>query len=579
MAKYPRLTKRGAVYWFRAKVPANLLSTYAPKREVVFSLKTKDYREAVERARIESVKIDQEFAAAAGRLAAPSRTTLSGTEVERLAAMHYHMRLEEDDEFRAFGTRDQPLLHNVSRQLNVNPNWQPHEIVAELGLSDREFQKSLESTDIVLSAQRSNLAKGDTSLVLDAIEDLLEQNALQLDPNSDEYRILSLAILKADVKASEAIQLRNQGRIVDTPAPPEPLFILNSTTANDMPTLSQALAEWEAQHNGPQKTAHAFRVAVGRFTSLLGDKAVSAISKADIRAFRDAMLRFPVLLTVEQRKMSVPELLRSTEGRDELKRLSPKTVNEKYLAAISAILSLCMNEAGYIEVNPCNGIRAKAESSVKPPRLLYTDDDVAIIMSFPIFTQGERPKGGAGEASKWLPLLGLFTGARLEELARLTVGDIHVEEGILYLFIRPGLNGKRVKSRSSIRKVPIHSKLVNLGFIDYINTIDHQTDLLIFPLLKSAVEQASSSWSKWWGRYARQNGMDKSKVFHSFRHTVKRKLRDAKVDKTIRDALLGHAINDVAEAYGLDQDGIGISLPILAEAIERIGYPCFENGL
>ena len=43
--------------------------------------------------------------------------------------------------------------------------------------------------------------------------------------------------------------------------------------------------------------------------------------------------------------------------------------------------------------------------------------DLRVIFSTPVFTQGERPKGGKGEAAYWLPLLALFTGARLGELA------------------------------------------------------------------------------------------------------------------------------------------------------------------
>ena len=42
----------------------------------------------------------------------------------------------------------------------------------------------------------------------------------------------------------------------------------------------------------------------------------------------------------------------------------------------------------------------------------------------------QASKGGAGEAAYWLPLLALFTGARLEELAQLRVSDLASEEGL-----------------------------------------------------------------------------------------------------------------------------------------------------
>ena len=92
--------------------------------------------------------------------------------------------------------------------------------------------------------------------------------------------------------------------------------------------------------------------------------------------------------------------------------------------------------------------------------------------------------------------------------------------------------------------------------------------------MASKADKVTAGFSKWWGRYTHDLGItDPKKVFHSFRHTVKRRLRDAKVDKTLRDAIQGHAIDDVAETYGLDEEGIGVSLPVLAEAISRLAYP------
>ena len=579
VAKHPRLTKRKAVYWFRAKVPSSLVEAYAPKREITFSLKTKEYRTAVERVRVESVKLDQEFAAATAKLAQKPRSSISDTEIERLAVIHYHRRLEADDDFRAFGTDEDELYLNIFEQLEASGiefsvGWTLEQLRADNGLSDREFTKAAEGTIWALEKCRERLARGDTSPVADYVNEILHEQGIKLDPKSIEHRKLSLAILKANVRALEAIERRNKGEVVDTPASltsavPTKVETFGNVSSGSTPSISQAFAEWRTQHNGPQKTADTFEVAVKRFVSLFGDKPVGTITKADIRGYRDAMLKFPAVMTKPQRQMAVADLIKSLEG-SETKRLAPKTVNEKYLAGLSAILTLCENEAGYIETNPCKGIRAKDDETREPTRLMYTDVDIAKIMCLPIFTEGERPLGGAGEAAKWLPLLGMFSGARLEELARLTVADIGQQDGTHYLFIRRGEGGRRVKNASSIRKVPIHSILIQMGFL----TFADQAEGRLFPLLNSKTEQASAAWSKWWGKYARANGLeDRQKVFHSFRHTVKRKLRDAKVDKTVRDAIAGHASDDIAEAYGLDHEGIGISLHVLAEAIEKISYP------
>jgi len=58
------LQRRGSSgnYYFRVRIPSDLLEVYAPKKEIVFSLKTKDPKEAKARFRVEAVRVDQEFA-------------------------------------------------------------------------------------------------------------------------------------------------------------------------------------------------------------------------------------------------------------------------------------------------------------------------------------------------------------------------------------------------------------------------------------------------------------------------------------------------------------------------------------
>lgn len=57
-----RLQKRGAVYYFRGMIPKDLHVLYG-RKEIVYSLKTKDAREARRLARQASVTIDAEFEA------------------------------------------------------------------------------------------------------------------------------------------------------------------------------------------------------------------------------------------------------------------------------------------------------------------------------------------------------------------------------------------------------------------------------------------------------------------------------------------------------------------------------------
>jgi hypothetical protein len=51
MSKMGRLVRRGNVYYHRASIPTDIKDTY-PKSEETFSLKTRDFREAVKLVRV-----------------------------------------------------------------------------------------------------------------------------------------------------------------------------------------------------------------------------------------------------------------------------------------------------------------------------------------------------------------------------------------------------------------------------------------------------------------------------------------------------------------------------------------------
>ncbi len=67
----------------------------------------------------------------------------------------------------------------------------------------------------------------------------------------------------------------------------------------------------------------------------------------------------------------------------------------------------------------------------------------------------------------WVPLIGAYTGARREEIAGLAPSDIIEVEGICCFTIEDS-ELRRIKNLSSRRLIPIHSHLIELGFLDYI---------------------------------------------------------------------------------------------------------------
>ncbi|WP_208738265.1 DUF6538 domain-containing protein [Oceanidesulfovibrio marinus] len=116
MPGHPRLFRRGAVYYHRAAIPVDIKDTY-PKTEETFSLKTKDYQDAVRKVRVAAATVDRQFDEHRRMLAQqakPPLKELSDAEIKRIGEVYYTYLLEEDEETRLKGFYDEdgPLSYD-----------------------------------------------------------------------------------------------------------------------------------------------------------------------------------------------------------------------------------------------------------------------------------------------------------------------------------------------------------------------------------------------------------------------------------------------------------------------------------
>jgi len=541
MAKHPRLhiRKNSRNYYFRAKVPIDLQEHYG-KREIAYSLRTSDPKKALEKVRIESVKFDQECAEARRKLSATKVDKLSATEIERLAAIAYYDELKEDEEKRT------------------------------TGMSDKErnaYNKLLQTLDFEF---RERIAHGDTKSIEEYAEKFLTDQGISMDKTSEGFKLFEMKLLESLGKAHQDMRERLQGQVIPTPMKPPRLTTVTAHNHGDSPTITGIHQMWAKEHlagGGPDKTVSDFATHVRRFVELHGDLPVSQINKAHVRDYKDAMLRLPSHMTGKLKGMTVSKALEHVANNPTVKTLSPRTVNDKSLGAIGAVLGWA-EENAYIDHNPASKVKVKAAKVSSTNRLPYSVEDMDIILHFPIYLDGDRPKGGCGEAAFWLPLMAAFTGARLEELGQLRVEDIREDRGVTFFDMTTVSEGQRRKTESSKRRVPVHPELIRLGLLTYAREIVSKGRL--FPALTSKQGKLTASFSQWWGRYARKHGMtDKRKVFHSFRHAAKDGFREGGVEEQISDALTGHAPRTEGRKYGSD------AYPItqLAAGMAKLTYP------
>jgi integrase len=143
----------------------------------------------------------------------------------------------------------------------------------------------------------------------------------------------------------------------------------------------------------------------------------------------------------------------------------------------------------------------------------------------------------------WLPILGLFTGLRIEELCQLHPDDLVRVEDIWCLDINEA-EGKKVKTESSRRLVPLHPFLTDeLNFPGFVAHAANARQTRIFHQLKKQSDRWSHYPSRWFSEFLKKVGLKKpgrKLAFHSFRHTFVRAGKLANVEREKIMEVVGH---------------------------------------
>ena len=156
------------------------------------------------------------------------------------------------------------------------------------------------------------------------------------------------------------------------------------------------------------------------------------------------------------------------------------------------------------------------------------------------------------DAHFWLPLIALFSGMRIEEIAQLRCRDIKQVDDIWVTDVNMS-DGKRLKNQNSQRLIPIHSELLAIGLIDHaVKTIAFGHERLWPEFKRGTYGSYSASYSKWFSHYKNRTGIaDPKKTFHSFRHTFIDRLKQLDVPDGKIQELVGHANHSITTGrYG-----------------------------
>lgn len=220
--------------------------------------------------------------------------------------------------------------------------------------------------------------------------------------------------------------------------------------------------------------------------------------------------------------------------------------------------------------NPFDDMALQSAGSEETGWLPFTVEELNKLLAGDLFKGDWRKpkKHNTATATAWCILLGLYTGARVEELCGLRCEDIREEDGIAFIAIEPHAD-RRLKTKASDRHTPIHSQLVKRGFLKYVAHVRKQGHAMLFPGLKNVRDRLSHYVSKRFGDYKIECGITRERVaFHSLRNNVVTALDTAGVAPSDIGLVVGHSRGFTLDNYSKKGPG----RKRIKEIVEMIAY-------
>lgn len=591
----------GTKYYFRQVVPEELRGRFC-RREYRRSLNTGDIRKAKRKAyKMYSMMWTMFDLIRKGDNVLNKYTR---QQLHEIADKWLRDILEEDEEKRILNSVDHEFFFTDREHEHAGKD-DDYDSVASLVQND--IRESLKSNDY----QRFyyNMEEGQTGgvyMLKTYIDNVIATNNLNFDDERD-YLLLAREIAKryddylsigkareqGDYSKEQEIMKLKYSAPIAEPGPlgtqglplcasPVQLSAPVSLYSDENnPMLSEAIKSYyKSRHYSEinNRTQEEIKPILADFLDFVGDMKLTNISIQKVREFRDAYYKVPKERRTKKYKGKPLAKIIEIAAKDKSMTCRGASATFRNLGLIKAFINWLLKQ-GYI-VNGQIGIvltadRPSSKLLANQKRDGYTTEDLKAMFNHEVYRENKYKHS----YQYWLPLLGAFTGARLNELCQMTVNDIRKSAakgdgksagGTWYIDINRN-DGKNVKTNAGVRKIPIHDELIRLGFIKYVDSRRSDKDCtLVFPELMNDRYDGKlyTKASRWFNDQFRkqvgiesvaskQNADEQKKDFHSFRHTVTNHLKQRMVDISLVHEVIGHenarGVSSIyEEAYSVD---------------------------
>lgn len=367
-------------------------------------------------------------------------------------------------------------------------------------------------------------------LIGEQVERFRALGNLDAQPGSDEWRGIARALCVAELEALSRVAERDEGDFTGKPKHP---LIVNAVPPEDEPqpvNMKSLFKDYISarQALGKHKDgAGGWEAAILHLIKFLGHANARRITKRNLLDWRDKLM---------------------AEGK------SPKTIANKYLAAVRAMLRWAF-ENDRLPTNEAEAVRQQVSKAQRTRERGYTTPEAIAVLKA---TTSYRPKitdnpanresAPITAAKRWLPILCAFTGARVTEIAQLRKEDIRQEGDWWVVRITPDAGSVK---QGGYRDVPVHRQIIALGFVEFVQAAKPGP---LFHAAKTPTRYLASARATA-GRVSQwlqeldlvPEGVQPS---HGWRHRFKTQARELELSDRIADAIQGHAGKTASDDYG-----------------------------
>jgi len=536
--------RRGGRYYFRVRIPEQLWEYFGGSKEIRQSLRTGTY----ELARLQ-VKVLAARAAVSFDSMVRYKASMNNEQLREIANKFLHGTLADSEESRNAG-------------LGLRAEGDRQKALVGYSAVFDTYSKALSLLDVAATKERG------LETVRPLVQQVCELEGITLEYGSPEYvgltrelakRVLEVCKVEDSRLSGDHLNAYDRGLMYAAPVNSQ---VVADAVAAEGGLLSAVVIAYTQEHitlkKWTAKTEQENTAILSVLLELLGDKPVTSISHRELQGFRSTLVKLP----------PNPRKGKGREGKTlqevialGLPPMSQTTVN-KYLIRIASFFKWAHRHK-YISSNEFEGLTLAKHKRGKQSeeRSIYSTSDLVQLLQSLEFDKA-RPE------QFWIPLISLYSGLRLNEVCQLHLTDIKDHEGVPCFSVNEE-GDKEVKTASSVRLVPVHPVLIDLGLLDYVEKLRRRGSVRLWGRLQKQRDGYGQAFGKWYQRFNRSKiTKERGKVFHSFRHTFTNALKQAGVSESVSAQLIGHGQATITFGrYGKDYIA-----SVLLEAVRLVDY-------